>query len=211
MLTLINEVVTKIIWLQIGNAVLNDETDQLGMVEYAWSHAIISDELHAAVLKECNSFKEEGGEGGRRGNACTPAVKAFLRSYADIDIYSIYTPVCLSSLSKSSRLITKLVAAPRLFSDHVCMHATSFSWSMLIILYINLIKKKKKKKVISWWPWLIFQESWHGMRKVPAGYDPCTEDYVEKYFNREDVQKALHANLTRLSYPYSSCRYDFLL
>ncbi|XP_026662499.2 serine carboxypeptidase-like 35 isoform X1 [Phoenix dactylifera] len=151
--------------LMIGNAVLNDATDQLGMVEYAWSHAIISDELYAAVLKECNSFKEELGD-GRRSNACTPAVKAFLRSYADIDIYSIYTPVCLSSLSKSSRL-TKLVAAPRLFSE--------------------------------------LQEAWHGMRSMPAGYDPCTEDYVEKYFNREDVQKALHANLTHLSYPYSPC------
>nr|XP_010933286.1 serine carboxypeptidase-like 35 [Elaeis guineensis] len=151
--------------LMIGNAVLNDATDQLGMVEYAWSHAIISDELHSAVLKECNSFKEEG-EGGRHSNACSPAVKAFLRSYADIDIYSIYTPVCLSSLSKSSRQ-TNLVAAPRLFSEH---------------------------------------EAWHGMRRVPAaGYDPCTEDYVEKYFNRENVQKALHANLTHLSYPYTSC------
>ena len=44
---------------QIGNAVLNDETDQLGMVEYAWSHAIISDELHSAVTRECDYFREE--------------------------------------------------------------------------------------------------------------------------------------------------------
>ncbi|KAG9143700.1 hypothetical protein Leryth_018868 [Lithospermum erythrorhizon] len=27
-----------------------------------------------------------------------------------------------------------------------------------------------------------------------SGYDPCTENYAEKYFNRPDVQKALHAN-----------------
>ena len=45
---------------------------------------------------------------------------------------------------------------------------------------------------------------WH---RVPAGgYDPCTEDYAVKYFNREDVQMALHANVTKLSYPYSPCR-----
>lgn len=48
------------------------------------------------------------------------------------------------------------------------------------------------------------QERWH---KLPSGYDPCTEDYTEKYLNREDVQKALHANVTKLSYPYSPCRY----
>ncbi|CAL9157016.1 unnamed protein product [Musa hybrid cultivar] len=144
----------------IGNAVLNDATDQLGMVEYAWSHAIISDELHASLRRECNSF-----EGAGEGKACLPAVKAFLRAFQDIDMYSIYSPVCLSSLSKFPRS-SKLVAAPHLFSQH---------------------------------------ETWHGMRRATAGYDPCTEDYVKRYFNREDVQLALHANVTHLSYPYSSC------
>jgi len=46
------------------------------------------------------------------------------------------------------------------------------------------------------------------MKRVPAGYDPCTEAYVTKYFNRGDVQRALHANRTRLPYPYSPCRSD---
>ncbi|RWW55161.1 hypothetical protein BHE74_00038219 [Ensete ventricosum] len=150
----------------IGNAVLNDATDQLGMVEYAWSHAIISDELYSTVRKECNSFKEEG-EGGRASKLCSPAVRAFLQAYNDIDIYSIYSPICLSSLTKSSPS-RKLVAAPKFFSRH---------------------------------------EIWHYMRKMPTGYDPCTEDDVEKYFNKEDVQRALHANVTRLSYPYSPCRF----
>lgn len=44
------------------------------------------------------------------------------------------------------------------------------------------------------------------MKRVPAGYDPCTEAYVTKYFNRGDVQRALHANQTGLPYPYSPCR-----
>lgn len=103
--------------LQIGNAVLNDATDQLGMVEYAWSHAIISDELYSTVRKECDSFKEEG-EGGRASKACSPAVRAFLQAYNDIDIYSIYSPICLSSLTKSSPS-RKLVASPKFFSQHV--------------------------------------------------------------------------------------------
>ena len=47
------------------------------------------------------------------------------------------------------------------------------------------------------------QNLWH---KLPSGYDPCTEDYVERYFNREDVQRALHANVTKLPYPYTTCR-----
>jgi hypothetical protein len=44
------------------------------------------------------------------------------------------------------------------------------------------------------------------MRRAPAGFDPCTEAYVTKYFNRRDVQRALHANRTALPYPYSPCR-----
>ncbi|WVZ86478.1 hypothetical protein U9M48_033246 [Paspalum notatum var. saurae] len=157
----------------IGNAVLNDATDQLGMVEYAWSHAIISDELYSAVRRECDSFKEEA-DGGRPGKGCSPALRAFLGAYDDIDIYSIYTPTCLLSPSPAAgtakpraRRPARLVAAPRLFSKH---------------------------------------EAWHRVTKrVPAGYDPCTEAYVTRYFNRGDVQRALHANRTALPYPYSPC------
>ena len=99
---------------------MNDETDQLGMVEYAWSHAIISDELHAAVTRECDSFREEA-DGGRPGKGCSPAVRAFMGAFDDIDMYSIYTPKCLASSSSpaGSTAPSRLVAAPRLFSQHV--------------------------------------------------------------------------------------------
>ncbi|MQL84567.1 hypothetical protein Taro_017093 [Colocasia esculenta] len=157
----------------IGNAVINDETDQLGMVDYAWSHAIISDRLYHAVRRSCADFNAT-----TTGNACSSAVKAFMEAYNDIDIYSIYTPVCLSSLSQRTNTrknvqIKKLAVAPRMFAEH---------------------------------------DLWHSRPSLPrAGYDPCTEDYVEKYFNREDVQKALHANLTKLRYPYTPCRSVFSL
>lgn len=42
---------------------------------------------------------------------------------------------------------------------------------------------------------------------MAAGYDPCASDYTEKYMNRRDVQEALHANVTNLSYPWTHCRY----
>jgi serine carboxypeptidase-like clade II len=99
--------------------VLNDATDQLGMVEYAWSHAIISDELYSAVRRECDSFKEDA-DGGKPGKGCSPALRAFLRAYDDIDMYSIYTPTCLSpSPAGAGARRPRLVAAPRLFSKHV--------------------------------------------------------------------------------------------
>ncbi|KAL5723254.1 Serine carboxypeptidase-like 25 [Ranunculus cassubicifolius] len=38
-----------------------------------------------------------------------------------------------------------------------------------------------------------------------SGYDPCTESYAEIYYNRPDVQKALHANITRIPYKWTAC------
>ncbi|XP_061365899.1 serine carboxypeptidase-like 25 isoform X2 [Gastrolobium bilobum] len=38
-----------------------------------------------------------------------------------------------------------------------------------------------------------------------SGYDPCTEKYAEIYYNRPDVQKALHANTTGISYKWTAC------
>ncbi|XP_073269158.1 serine carboxypeptidase 24-like [Primulina huaijiensis] len=43
-----------------------------------------------------------------------------------------------------------------------------------------------------------------------SGYDPCSENYAEKYYNRPDVQKALHANTTGIEYKWTACS-DVLL
>ncbi|XP_009631140.1 serine carboxypeptidase 24-like [Nicotiana tomentosiformis] len=43
-----------------------------------------------------------------------------------------------------------------------------------------------------------------------SGYDPCTENYAEKYYNRADVQRAMHANTTGISYSWTACS-DILL
>ncbi|MBA0842318.1 hypothetical protein Goarm_002149 [Gossypium armourianum] len=40
---------------------------------------------------------------------------------------------------------------------------------------------------------------------MSRAYDPCTERYSKVYFNRLEVQKALHANVTALSYPWQTC------
>jgi serine carboxypeptidase-like clade 2 len=44
-------------------------------------------------------------------------------------------------------------------------------------------------------------------RRIFSGYDPCTENYAEKYYNRPDVQEALHANVTGIPYKWTACRY----
>ncbi|MCD7458949.1 hypothetical protein HAX54_039673 [Datura stramonium] len=43
------------------------------------------------------------------------------------------------------------------------------------------------------------------MFKQLSGYDPCTEKYAEIYYNRPDVQKAMHADTTRIPYKWTAC------
>ncbi|PON63054.1 Serine carboxypeptidase-like [Trema orientale] len=40
---------------------------------------------------------------------------------------------------------------------------------------------------------------------MSRSYDPCTERYSKVYFNLPEVQKALHANVTGIPYPWKTC------
>jgi serine carboxypeptidase-like clade 2 len=139
----------------VGNAVMDDDHDLNGMIDYAWSHAVISDEDYHSLKGSCNSKTNN-----ESSSLCDSAVRSFIQMYADIDIYSLYTPVCVDRLDKTMK---RLAASAKSLSKH---------------------------------------DLWH---KLPSGYDPCVEDYAEAYFNRADVQKALHANTTKISYPWTLC------
>ncbi|KAJ4849421.1 Serine carboxypeptidase-like 34 [Turnera subulata] len=144
----------------IGNALLDDETDQKGMIDYAWDHAVISDGLYREIKRKCN-FSES-----HLSDECDNAMDKYYSVYRIIDMYSLYSPRCVNSnFSSSSRKFPGIQGiAPQLFSKFGGLH-----------------------------------------RKPAAGYDPCLSDYTEIYLNRPDVQEALHANVTKMSYPWTHC------
>lgn len=39
-----------------------------------------------------------------------------------------------------------------------------------------------------------------------ASYDTCTERHSTVYYNRPEVQRALHANVTGINYTWATCR-----
>ncbi|KAL8120519.1 serine carboxypeptidase-like 34 [Apium graveolens] len=142
----------------IGNALMDDETDQKGMIDYAWDHAVISDHLFDELQLECN-FSERN-----LTDACNTALQKYYEVYNIIDMYSLYAPSCYKNSTGSTRQFRMIHGiAPHLFSKH---------------------------------------EGWH---KKPAGYDPCLSGYTETYLNRADVQKSLHANVTKIPYPWTHC------
>ncbi|XP_055806554.1 serine carboxypeptidase-like 34 isoform X2 [Solanum dulcamara] len=132
----------------IGNALMDDETDQKGMIDYAWDHAVISDHLYHSIKRVCNfSLKLVGDD-------CDNLLNQYFAVYKILDMYSLYAPKCVN---------------------------TNFS---TIPNSLSTI------------------EGWF---KRPTGYDPCLSDYTETYMNRPDVQAALHANITKISYPWTHC------
>ncbi|WVZ74499.1 hypothetical protein U9M48_022676 [Paspalum notatum var. saurae] len=149
--------------LMVGNALMDDETDQTGMIDYAWDHAVISDRVYADVKAKCNFSMVNVTD------ACNAALQEYFAVYRLIDMYSLYTPVCTdpgysaAAASGGHRKVAVHGAAPRIFSKY------------------------------------------RGWIMKPAGYDPCTAEYAETYFNRPDVQEALHANVTRIGYNWTHC------
>ncbi|KAL5995229.1 hypothetical protein ACLOJK_025287 [Asimina triloba] len=128
--------------LQIGNAVINEETDSLGMYDFFWTHALVSDETIKDMHKYCN-FSPEATTQPKK---CIDANDEVGTDLSSLDIYSIYAPLCFSS---------------------------------------NHTDKPKKASVLE--------------------FDPCSDNYIDAYLNTPAVQEALHANVTRLTRPWSAC------
>lgn len=77
-------------YMQIGNAVLNDETDTIGMYDYFGSHAIISDETAFTIRKYCNFSPDAVTQ----SDTCIDATNDADYNIEAVDIYNIYAPLC---------------------------------------------------------------------------------------------------------------------
>ncbi|XP_057514089.1 serine carboxypeptidase-like 40 [Actinidia eriantha] len=127
----------------IGNALINDDTDLVGIYDYLASHAIISDESLYQIKKYCNVGVNANPPSLDK---CRAAGNDVYMDLENIDMYNIYAPLC---------------------------HNT------------NLTQKPKKTSLLN--------------------FDPCSDYYVHAYLNTPEVQKALHANVTKLNYDWESC------
>ncbi|KAK1322215.1 Serine carboxypeptidase-like 34 [Acorus calamus] len=95
----------------IGNALLDDDTDQTGMIEYAWDHAVISDGVHDQIKKFCDFSKEE------QPTECIVGMNEYFDVYKIIDMYSLYTPTCVDKNSTSRQRKSRIEGvAPKFFS-----------------------------------------------------------------------------------------------
>ncbi|XP_042520759.1 serine carboxypeptidase-like 31 [Macadamia integrifolia] len=140
----------------LGNPETSDSHDWRGMVDYAWSHAVISDETHKIIQDTCNFDSNDTWS----NISCRNGVDELLNQYKEIDIYSLYTSVCTNSTN----------------SDNGSMQ-------------------------------VMFNSKFKMMPRIMGGYDPCLDDYAKTYYNRPDVQKALHVSDGLQLKNWSICNY----
>ncbi|KQK07419.1 serine carboxypeptidase 2 [Brachypodium distachyon] len=130
----------------VGNGLIDDYHDYVGTFESWWNHGLISDDTYRLLKASClhDSFIHPSP-------ACNAAQDTAATEQGNIDMYSLYTPVCNQTAS---------VSRPRPRGRY---------------------------------PWM------------SGSYDPCTERYSTVYYNRPEVQRALHANVTGINYTWATC------
>ncbi|KAB5540995.1 hypothetical protein DKX38_013969 [Salix brachista] len=74
----------------MGNAVINDETDTIGMYSYFGNHALISDDLAQKILKSCDFSPNATSQ----SDECNQAADDAGKDTSYINIYNIYGPLC---------------------------------------------------------------------------------------------------------------------
>ncbi|KAK1292186.1 Serine carboxypeptidase-like 33 [Acorus calamus] len=143
----------------VGNPETDDIRDDTALVDYAWNHAVISDQLYQKVEKACD-FKSQW----RGDDKCVETMNVVYDQYGEIDIYNIYAPKCVANQTSSTAL------------DHGNNSSPNVGGINTRIM------------------------------RVLGGYDPCYSSYTQEYFNRVDVQKAFHANVSgSISGPWKTC------
>ncbi|KAL7213128.1 hypothetical protein ACSBR2_015774 [Camellia fascicularis] len=131
----------------LGNPETCDAEDWKGLVDYAWSHAVVSDETHETIRMSCDFNSNNTWS----NNNCSQAVDEVLRQYKEIDIYSLYTSVCIGNSTSSGG------------SEQTSLQ-------------------------------VMFRSTSKMMPRIMGGYDPCLDEYATTYYNRPDVQRALHVS-----------------
>lgn len=143
------------------------------MADYAWSHAVISDETHRIIGNTCDFDSNDPWS----NDECSQAVDEMLNQYKEIDIYSLYTSVCIANLTNSENLSQRQVISKR--SSKMVMFLFSFlpnpTTNYKSLFHLNLILYIRMQ-----------------MPRIMGGYDPCLDEYTEAFYNRADVQRALH-------------------
>lgn len=97
--------------MQIGNPLLDFDTDFNSRAEYIWSHGLISDSTFEMFTSVCNySQIRREIQSGTLTTVCSEVIREVSREVSrSINAYDITIDVCLSSISAQSQFLNKMV------------------------------------------------------------------------------------------------------
>ncbi|TVU21043.1 hypothetical protein EJB05_30654, partial [Eragrostis curvula] len=80
----------------VGNAITDEYYDEKGLVDFAWSHSVIPDQIYEHVKNVCD-FRLSYFT-----NECADAMNLVYTQYHKIDIFNVYAPKCNANESAHS-------------------------------------------------------------------------------------------------------------
>ena len=86
---------------QIGNAYVDQASNDMGQYTYYWNHALVSDHTYAIIHSSCN-FSGRG-----YSDKCGTAISKADQEVGVIDYYNIYAPQCDGSNSSSGVAVNR--------------------------------------------------------------------------------------------------------
>ncbi|CAG7898467.1 unnamed protein product [Brassica rapa] len=86
----------------VGNGLMDDFHDRLGLFQYIWSLGFISDQTYSLLKLQCGfeSFIHSS-------KACDKILETADKEIGNIDQYSVFTPACIANASQSNMLLKK--------------------------------------------------------------------------------------------------------
>lgn len=99
-------------WLQLGNPLLEFDTDLNSRAEFLWSHGLISDSTYEIFTSVCNfsQISRQSAENGSLTPVCAGVWSHVSREMSKfIDPYDVTLDVCLPSVFSQSVRLNQLV------------------------------------------------------------------------------------------------------
>lgn len=99
-------------WLQIGNPLLEFNTDFNSRAEFLWSHGLISDSAYESFTSICNysQIRRQYANTGSLTPVCSKVMSQVSREISHfVDTYDVTLDVCLSSVLSQSEVLNQLV------------------------------------------------------------------------------------------------------
>lgn len=103
------------VWMQVGNGLMDDFHDRLGLFQYIWSLGFISDQTYSLLQLQCGfeSFIHSS-------KPCNKILEIADKEIGNIDQYSVFTPACVANASQSNMLLKKRPVSGLKYSFFQC-------------------------------------------------------------------------------------------